>query len=112
MHEMSLALEIRSISERELAKVSETRITAVGVEVGAFSGAEVDTLQFCLEVVMAERFGGVVCEVKREPGVAACLKCGSEFKVEQAPFECPDCGVFARGVSGGQGLQVSYLEVE
>lgn len=67
MHEMSLALEIRSISERELAKVSETRITAVGVEVGAFSGAEVDTLQFCLEVVMAERFGGVVCEVKREP---------------------------------------------
>jgi hydrogenase nickel incorporation protein HypA/HybF len=112
MHEMSLALEIRSICERELAKLPETRITALGVDVGVFSGVEVDTLQFCLEVVMSERFDGIRCEVVRQPGVAACLTCGQEFKVERAPFECPECGVIARGISGGQGLQVSYLEVE
>ena len=52
MHEMSLALEIRSICERELAKLPEEQITALGVDVGAFNGVEVDTLQFCLEVVM------------------------------------------------------------
>jgi hydrogenase nickel incorporation protein HypA/HybF len=112
MHEMSLALEVRSICEQELAQLPETRITALGVEVGAFSGVEVDNLQFCLEVVMAERFNGVACEVIREPGTAACLGCGHEFEVERAPFECPECGVFARGISGGQGLKVSYLEVE
>jgi hydrogenase nickel incorporation protein HypA/HybF len=112
MHEMSLALEIRSICERELAKLAETRITALGVDVGAFSGVEVETLRFCLEVVMSERFDGIRCEVIREPGRAECVACGREFEVQRAPFECPECGVFARGVSGGQGLQVSYLEVE
>jgi hydrogenase nickel incorporation protein HypA/HybF len=112
MHEMSLALEIRSICESELDKLPETRITALGVEVGAFSGVEVDTLQFCLEVVMAERFDGVRCEVMREPGRAACPSCGHEFDVERAPFECPKCLAFARGIAGGAGLQVSYMEVE
>lgn len=112
MHEMSLALEIRSICERELAKLPETRITAVGVQVGAFSGVEVDSLQFCLEVVMSEGFDGVRCEIEREPGRAVCPKCDREFRVERAPFECPSCGALARGVSGGGGLQLSYLEVE
>lgn len=112
VHELSLALEVRSICEREIAKLPESRITAVGVEVGAFSGIEVETLRFCLEVVMAERFDGLQCQVTREPGVAICPKCGLEFDVERAPFECPECGVFARGVSGGQGLQVRYIEVE
>ncbi len=112
MHEMSLALEIRSICERELAKLPETRVTAVGVEVGAFSGVELESLRFCLEVVMSERFDGVRCEVVREPGVAACPACGVQFEVVRAPFECRACGALARGISGGGGLQLSYLEVE
>ena len=112
MHEMSLAPEIKTICERELAKLPEKRITALGIEVGSFSGVEVDILKFCLEVVMSERIDSIRCEVHREPGVAACVSCGVEFEVEWAPFECPDCGVLARGISGGQGLQLSYLEVE
>ncbi len=112
MHEMSLAMEIRSICERELARLPEERLTAVGVEVGAFSGVEVETLRFCLEVVLSDRFDGVRCDVVREAGRAHCPDCGLEFEVRRAPFECPECGAFARGVSGGQGLQVSYLEVE
>jgi hydrogenase nickel incorporation protein HypA/HybF len=112
MHEMSLALEILSICERELNRLPETRVTAVGVEAGAFSGVDADSLQFCLEVVMSGHFDGVRCEVARQPGEATCPTCDRVFKVMQAPFECPECGGRARGVLGGQGLQLSYLEVE
>ena len=112
MHELSLALEIRSICERELAKVPESRVTAIGVEVGAFSGVEVETLRFCLDVVMAEVFDGVRCDVTREAGVAICPSCDLEFEVTRAPFECTNCGGLALGMSGGQSLQLSYLEVE
>ena len=112
MHEMSLALEILSICERELEKLPETRVTALSVEVGAFSGVEADSLQFCLEVVMSDRFDGVRCEVVRQPGEAACPTCEVRFEVMQAPFECPACGGLAHGLSGGQGLQLRYLEVE
>ncbi len=112
MHEMSLALEICSVCERELAKRPEARLTVVGVEVGAFSGVEVDNLQFCLEVVLSEKYEGVRCEIRQEPGLAACPLCGLEFQVTRAPFECPTCGAMARGIQGGQSLQLSYLEVE
>ncbi|NIN72677.1 MAG: hypothetical protein GTO46_12290 [Gemmatimonadetes bacterium] len=112
MHEMSLALEILSICERELGGLPETRVTAVGVEVGAFSGVDADNLQFCLEAVMCGQFDGVRCEVVRQPGEAACPSCDRAFRVMQAPFECPECGSLARGLSGGQDLQLSYLEVE
>jgi hydrogenase nickel incorporation protein HypA/HybF len=109
---MSLALEIGAICERELAQAPEGRITGLGVQVGAFSGVEVDTLRFCLEVVLKERHGAVVIEIEREPGTAACPACDIEFEVRTAPFECPSCGSVAWGVNGGQSLQVSYLEVE
>lgn len=112
MHELSLALEIRAICERELEKLPHSRLRALGVEVGAFSAVEVETLQFCLQVVMSERSDGIRCEVTRQPGTAACLSCGLEFPVMQAPFECPSCGALARGVSGGDSLHVSYIEVE
>jgi len=109
---MSLALEIGSICEQELAKVSESRMTALGVVVGVFSGVEVESLRFCLDVVLKDRFGDVALEIEREPGLAACLSCGVRFEVQRAPFECPECEAVAHGVSGGQSLQVSYLEVE
>lgn len=112
MHEMSLALEIRSICERELAQLPESRLTAVGIEVGAFSGVEVESLRFCLEVVLADGHEGVRCELFQQPGQAACPSCGSDFEVRVAPFQCPDCGGLARGASGGRGLQLRYLEVE
>lgn len=107
-----MALEIRSICEAELASLPESRVTAVGVEVGAFSGVEVDTLRFCLELIMAERFEGVSVQVEREPGRARCLTCDEEFEVSRAPFECPRCGSIAYGAAGGGSLRVSYLEVE
>lgn len=112
MHEISLALEIRSICEAELARLPEGRVTAVGVEVGAFSGVEVDTLRFCLEAVMGERFDGVSVQIEREPGRARCSSCDEEFEVSSAPFDCPRCGSIAYGVEGGGSLRVSYLEVE
>jgi len=112
MHEMSLALEIGSICERELARAPEGRLTALGIVVGAFSGVEVDSLRFSLGVVLKGRFGDVSLEIEREPGIAVCSACAHRFEVEQAPFECPECAALARGVAGGQSLQVSYLEVE
>ena len=112
MHEMSLALEIRDVCEREVERQPETRLTALGIEVGAFSCVEVETLRFCLEIVMSERHDGVVCDINRQPGVAACLGCGLKFEVTRAPFECPACGAVACGVSGGDDLRVSYIEVE
>jgi hydrogenase nickel insertion protein HypA len=112
MHEMSLALEIRSICERELTRQGDGQLVAVGVEVGAFAGVDAQNLQFCLDAVLSEKYGPVRCELRVTPGRAACGRCGSEFQVTRAPFECPLCGSAAAGVSGGDALRVEYLELE
>lgn len=119
MHEMSLALEIRSICERELARHGAEGaegaggLAAVGIDVGAFAGVDAQNLQFCLEAVLGEAFGPVRTEIRVLPGTAVCLRCGSEFPVSRAPFECPTCGGPARGAGGGgDELRVNYLELE
>lgn len=113
MHEMSLALEIRSICERELSRQSAgARLSGVGIEVGAFAGVDAQNLEFCLGAVLAERFGAIRCEVRVMPGSAACVRCGETFPVRRAPFVCPQCGGAARGLAGGDQLRVDYLELE
>ncbi len=58
MHEMSLALEVARLVERELA-AHPGRLLRVGVEVGDGAGVEPANLAFCLEAVLAPPpFGG------------------------------------------------------
>jgi Zn finger protein HypA/HybF involved in hydrogenase expression len=110
---MSLALEIRSICDRELARQNGGgRLIGIGLEVGALAGVDAQNLEFCLGAVLAERYGPIRCEVRTLPGSAACLSCREVFPVRRAPFECPKCGGAARGVEGGDELRVDYLELE
>jgi Zn finger protein HypA/HybF involved in hydrogenase expression len=110
---MSLALEIRSICERELARQGAGgRLAVVGIDVGAFAGVDTQSLQFCLDTILGETFGPVRTEIRRLPGTAVCVACGSEFPVSRAPFECPACGGAACGAGGGDELRVNYLELE
>lgn len=112
MHELSLALEIRDLCEREMVRHDGVRLSGLGLEVGALAGVDLESLRFCLGVVLEERFGDVLCEIRRVPGEAQCLVCTRRFEVVEAPFDCPDCGSRARGVAGGGELQITYLEVE
>ena len=54
MHEMSLALEICRIAERQAGTGGAARLVTVGVEVGDDAGVEVSSLAFCLEALLAQ----------------------------------------------------------
>ncbi|MFA6167476.1 MAG: hydrogenase/urease maturation nickel metallochaperone HypA [Gemmatimonadaceae bacterium] len=53
MHELSLAVEIGSIAERNLG-ATVSRCVAVGVDVGTESGVVPSALEFCLESVFRQ----------------------------------------------------------
>jgi Zn finger protein HypA/HybF involved in hydrogenase expression len=53
MHELSLAAEICRIAERAVGPDRAARVTSVSIEVGAESGVEPDSLEFCLGVLLA-----------------------------------------------------------
>jgi len=54
MHEMSVALEICRIAERQAGEGGAGRVVTVGVEVGDDAGVEVSSLAFCLEELLAQ----------------------------------------------------------
>ena len=53
MHEMTLALEICRIAETHVGHAALARVTEVGVEVATDGAVEPDSLEFCLQALLA-----------------------------------------------------------
>ncbi len=52
MHELSIALDVCRIAEEHVGAGALARVTAVGLDVGARAGIEIDNLEFCLEALL------------------------------------------------------------
>lgn len=64
MHDLSLALEVCRQAEGILRTSNGCRVTALGVEVGAGAGVELENFRFCLETLLADPpFGGTRAEL-------------------------------------------------
>lgn len=64
MHDLSLALEVCRRAERMLVADDGIRLTALGVDVGAECGVELENFRFCLETLLKEPpFNGTRAEL-------------------------------------------------
>ena len=54
MHELSLALEVCRVAEEVCQREQGVGIRAIGIEVGADAGVEVENFRFCLEALLGE----------------------------------------------------------
>ncbi len=52
MHEMSIALEVGRMAERQLGRAQIPLVVAVGLDVGDDAGVEFAALEFCMEAVL------------------------------------------------------------
>ena len=69
MHELSIAYDICRITEEHVGADDLGLVLEVGVEVGARAGIEIDTLEFCLQALLAvPPFGRGVPKVTRLDG--------------------------------------------
>lgn len=69
MHELSIALDVCRIAEEHVGSEALGRVTAIGLEVGAGAGIEVDNLEFCLEALLGSPpFGRAVPVIERLGG--------------------------------------------
>ena len=106
MHELSIAESIcRSVSDR----VGNGRVEEMVVEVGALSGVNADSLEFCLgevarlQEVLLDRF-----VIERVPARAEC-SCGHTYEARDLLEPCPKCGGFSRSFVGGEDIVISRL---
>lgn len=69
MHEMSVAMEVCRMAEEHVGRDALGRVVTVGLEVGDRAGVVVESLEFCLEVLLEQPpFAGARCVVDRRQG--------------------------------------------
>jgi hydrogenase nickel incorporation protein HypA/HybF len=112
MHETALAESVAEIVADEVAKAGASGVRSVVLSLGALSHVDPDALAFCFDV--AVRGGpaeGAALVIRRPPGKAWCMGCGSHVDMERRGDPCPVCGSGQLLVTAGDDMRVEELEV-
>lgn len=113
MHELSIALGIVDIAEKEVRKANAKTVEEIILQIGTLSGIEPDALEF----IWPSAVEGTVLEQARRniqyiEGKARCLECDTTFPLQQAFDNCPACGSYFKEVLQGKELKVKSLVLE
>ena len=69
MHEMSIALDVGRIAEERVGPAAVGNVVTVCLDVGTDAGVEMESLQFCLDVVLSQPpFKNATALIQQHPG--------------------------------------------
>jgi hydrogenase nickel incorporation protein HypA/HybF len=112
MHELSIALGIVDIAQKEAEKAGATRVDSIELEIGALAGVELDALDFVWPSAVE---GSVLENAERKinyiKAVGYCMECEIEFPMEFVYDQCPQCQGYLKNIIKGRELRVKALEV-
>ncbi|HRY32017.1 MAG TPA: hydrogenase maturation nickel metallochaperone HypA [Bacteroidales bacterium] len=113
MHELTIAAEIADLVTENAMKEGVLLVTAVHIEVGAFSGVDVDSLAFALELSVKDTImEKAVIQITRVSGEAECRACGTVFALEDLFMaSCPGCGSTGFHLLSGRQLRLLSVEI-
>lgn len=110
MHEMSLAEGVRSIVEDTARNHGASRVEAVVLEIGDLAAVEVESLRFCLDMVLKDSVAdGATVSIERVPGTGWCLRCAETVAIAQRYDACPRCGGYQVQPTGGTEMRVKEM---
>lgn len=112
MHELSIAMGIVEIAERETKKAQARVVERIELEIGTLAGIELESLDF----VWPSAVSGTVLESAERTinvieAIGKCIDCDMEYPMENLYDPCPGCGSVFRGILQGKELRVKALEV-
>jgi len=113
MHEVSIALSLLELVERECREAGYHSIDSVRIKVGKASGILPEAFSFALNVAKKDtlaRDAQFVIEVVPLGGF--CNGCGRHFEIEEFfIFACPGCASPSFQISQGRELEIVDMEV-
>jgi hydrogenase nickel incorporation protein HypA/HybF len=111
MHELSLAMEVIDLVQREAEKSGVSRILEIRIEVGDLSGVEADPFQSALELIVKDTIlADAAVQIVRTAGKGHCRNCNREFEMKHRLDTCPECRCFPAEFTGGQEFRVLSIE--
>ena len=113
MHEMSIALDIAEILNKEMEKHPGRRLAKVEITIGEFSGIETESLKFALEAAFAEQNREEAeLDIRKAPLKALCKDCGCEFEPQASDFRCRECTSGNVEITSGQSLTIDTITLQ
>ena len=111
MHEFALAQEIVATVSSKVTEGLEN-IQSIDIDVGAFSGVVVDSLDFGLQALFEEEsITGIQININTIPTIAAC-ECGTEYHLQEIFEMCPQCQSFNRKLVSGTDIIIKSIELK
>jgi hydrogenase nickel incorporation protein HypA/HybF len=113
MHEMGIAAEVARIASEEAERAGATRIVAMRLQVGRWSGVEAESLRFALEVLgEGTALAGCRVEIEAVEPTFACRACKETYPGRGHFEPCPHCGESGADLVAGDELNLAEIEVE
>lgn len=111
MHEFALAQDIFETIHRSVTQ-DLSKITAINIEVGEFSGVVTESLEFGLNVVLQDKnLADVKVNISTVPAAAMC-ECKNQYQVKDILEACPKCHSYNRKIISGTDVIIKSVEIE
>ena len=80
MHELSIAMSIVEIAEKEFEKSRASKVTEIELEIGQLAGIEYEALEFAMQMAVKNTIlENAILKVEKPKGLAFCNDCSLEF---------------------------------
>ena len=110
MHELSIAMSIVDLANKQAAIHDATEIEEIELDIGCLSGIEMDSFDFAWKQAIRQTIlQNAVRKVNRIPGKAKCLDCDRVFDMEHLYDSCPDCNSHLYQILSGKELKLRSL---
>jgi hydrogenase nickel incorporation protein HypA/HybF len=113
MHEMTVAYGLLTILEERAKTHGIARISRVRLKIGRLRGLEARQLQRAFEVLAEGSIAaGAPLEIDEVVALARCNACGSEWRLPDYRFECPQCQSADATILAGRELHIESFDGE
>lgn len=119
MHEMGIAMEVARIAREEALSRGASRLTALRVRVGGWSGVDPESLRFSLETLVSPQVsepGDVLLGCRVDLDLVApefcCPTCDLRYGASGYLEPCPGCGGHGAELVAGDELFLAEIELE
>lgn len=110
MHELALANDIIETVSTQIAP-DFNKLSGIDIKVGLFSGIVMDSLDFGLKMILADKeLPDVKINITEVPTIARC-ECGNEYSMKDIYENCPRCHSFNRKIISGMDVVIESVEL-
>lgn len=113
MHELPITQNIIKIAEKHCCEEGGSKVLAVHLVIGDYSGYVGDSVQMYFDVISEGTLcEGAQCTITHVEPRLRCNKCGELFKKQLLTFDCPYCDGQGMPTEIGKEFYVDSIEIE